>query len=332
MSVSVAPPREGLIRATRTPMEVRAAGAGEPARLSGHFCVFNTWTEISSAFEGNFLERVAPGAARKTLRENRDNIKLVLEHGQDPTVGLKPLGRYDDLREDGDVGVFYDAELYDAAYVNELLPALRDGAYGASFRFRVVREDWVEDPGASDYNPKGLPERTIKEMSIAEGGPVLWGAYPTASAVARSLTDEFAFRRLMDLTPSRLREMADFWEERHAAEQTADVADETTEQRDVEDVGHLAQALACLTDYVSEADEPADMAAVQEIAQRLADLISAEVAEPEDDTDETNSSAPEETPRAARSTPITPTPAKRATSVRANPYTLTRKEPSWKIP
>ena len=49
MSVSVAPPREGLIRATRADMQVRAAGAGEPARLSGYFAVFNIWTEIKSA-------------------------------------------------------------------------------------------------------------------------------------------------------------------------------------------------------------------------------------------------------------------------------------------
>ena len=28
--------------------------------------------------------------------------------------------------------------------------ALRDGAYGASFRFRVIEENWNDEPGASD--------------------------------------------------------------------------------------------------------------------------------------------------------------------------------------
>jgi HK97 family phage prohead protease len=351
MPTAVAPPREGLIRATRANLEVRAAGDGEPARLAGHFAVFNTWTEINSAWEGQFLERIAPGAFRKTLRENGDNIKLLLEHGQDPQVGQKPLGRFTTLDED-ETGARYEADLYDTPYVNQLLPALRDGMYGASFRFRVMREDIVDSPEPSDYNPKGLPERTIKEASVAEAGPVLWGAYPEATSQARSLTDEFVFRSLQELNPERLREIADFWEQRDRQDR-ADVVDDTTAllgdmrdaledmnersqavlaeaQRDVEDAGCLAQALACLADYVSEADEAADVAAVQEIASRLAQLIAAEVAEPEDDTDETNSSAPEaETPRAARSTPTTPAPRHLA---RAS-YTLSKKkETSWKLP
>jgi HK97 family phage prohead protease len=324
MSVAMAPPREGLIRATRADLEVRAAGDGEPARLAGHFAVFNTWTEINSAWEGQFLERIAPGAFRKTLSENGSNIKLLLEHGQDPQVGQKPLGRFTVLEED-ETGARYEADLYDTPYVSQLLPALRDGMYGASFRFRVLREDIVDSPEPSDYNPKGLPERTIKEASVAEAGPVLWGAYPEATSQARSLTDEFAFRRLMDLTPERLRDLADFWEQREQERGES-------ETRDVEDAAHLAQALACLADYVSEADEPADVSAVQSIADQLAALIAAEVAEPEDDQDdmgEMNSSAPEDTPRAARSTPTTPA---HATSYRASNYLSTRKEPSWKLP
>jgi len=233
MSVITAPPREGLIRSA-TDITLRAAGEGEPARLSGHFVVFDTFTEIASAWEGNFMERIAPGAARKTIRENGDNIKLLLEHGQDPTVGQKPLGRFTDLRED-DTGVFYDAELYDSDYVRELLPALRDGQYGASFRFRVIREEWVDNPDPTDDNPKALPERTIKEMSIAEGGPVLWGAYPTATAQARSLTDAFLFRRLMDLPPEQIRELRELWEtveRRQVAEPTDSVEVEADEPED----------------------------------------------------------------------------------------------------
>jgi HK97 family phage prohead protease len=314
-----------LIRATRADLEVRAAGDGEPARLAGHFAVFNTWTEINSAWEGQFLERIAPGAFRKTLSENGSNIKLLLEHGQDPQVGQKPLGRFTMLEED-ETGARYEADLYDTPYVSQLLPALRDGMYGASFRFRVLREDIVDSPEPSDYNPKGLPERTIKEASVAEAGPVLWGAYPEATSQARSLTDEFAFRRLMDLTPERLRDLADFWERRVQERGESDAP----ETRDVEDAGCLAQALACLAEYAAEADEPTDVAAVQAIAQQLSDLIVTEVAEPEDDQDETNSSAPDAPEaRAARSTPTTP--AIRATSNRARYHISNKKETSWKL-
>jgi HK97 family phage prohead protease len=257
MSVITAPPREGLIRSA-TDITLRSAGEGEPARLSGHFVVFDTFTEIASAWEGNFMERIAPGAARKTIRENGGNIKLLLEHGQDPTVGQKPLGRFTDLRED-ETGVFYDAELYDSDYVRELLPALRDGQYGASFRFRVIREEWNDNPDPSDDNPRGLPERTIKEMSIAEGGPVLWGAYPTATAQARSLTDAFLFRRLMDLPPEQIRELRELWEtvERRQSITEDEVAERADLINELADEGiDPAEAVEIITETSTAPDEP----------------------------------------------------------------------------
>jgi phage head maturation protease len=66
-------------------------------KLTGHFAVFNKWTEINSRFEGNFLERIAPGAMRRTIAENRSSIRALLEHGQDPMVELKPLGVVEEL-------------------------------------------------------------------------------------------------------------------------------------------------------------------------------------------------------------------------------------------
>src|SRR5262245_130360 len=68
--------------------------------MVGHFAMFNVWYEINSWYEGRFLERVAPGAFRKTFRENGDRIRVLLEHGYDPSVGDKPLGAPDELRED----------------------------------------------------------------------------------------------------------------------------------------------------------------------------------------------------------------------------------------
>jgi hypothetical protein len=56
-------------------------GVSEPT-LFGHFAVFNEWTEIDSMFEGHFLERIAPGAFKKTFREQQQ--KVLFQHGQDP--------------------------------------------------------------------------------------------------------------------------------------------------------------------------------------------------------------------------------------------------------
>ena len=81
--------------------------------------------------------------------------------------------------------------MFDTAYNRELIPGLEAGVYGSSFRFRVVQEQWNDEPGVSDHNPKGLPERTITEVRLFEQGPVTFPASPTATAGVRSLTDQF---------------------------------------------------------------------------------------------------------------------------------------------
>ena len=160
--------------------------AGDGTLMYGHFAVFNEWTEIDSWFEGHFMERLAPGAFRKTIRENRDAIKVLFQHGMDPQIGDKPLGPIDALREDSE-GAYYEVPLLDADYVrNDVLPGLQAGLYGASFRFQVMREEFDTEPGPSDDNPAGLPERTIKELRLFEFGPVTFPAYQSATAGVRS--------------------------------------------------------------------------------------------------------------------------------------------------
>lgn len=160
--------------------------AGDGSLMFGHFAVFNEWTEINSWFEGHFMERLAPGSMRKTIRENRDAIKVLFQHGADPQIGDKPLGPIDDLRED-DRGGYYEVPLLEADYVrNDVLPGLQAGLYGASFRFQVMREEFETEPGPSDTNPSGLPERTIKELRLFEFGPVTFPAYQSATAGVRS--------------------------------------------------------------------------------------------------------------------------------------------------
>jgi len=195
-----------LFRASLPGIEVRAADDGGMPTLFGHFAVFDRWVEIDSFWEGNFMERFARGAFKKTFRENRDGIKVLFQHGADPQIGDKPLGPVDALRED-EVGGYYESRMLDTAYNRELVPGLDEGLYGASFRFRVMKELIDEEPEPSDANPRGLPERTIKEAQVFEFGPVTFPAYADASAGVRSTTDDHVFR-MIAADPQRFRALA----------------------------------------------------------------------------------------------------------------------------
>jgi hypothetical protein len=152
-----------------------------PVLMTGHFAVFNQWTEIRGA-DGDFLERMAPGAFKKTLRESAGRIRVQFQHGRDPSIGDKPIGVPVTLREDS-VGAYYSVALFtDASYVADLLPALRAGQLGSSFRFQTLQQDRVRWPKKSDYNPTGLEERTVKEARLLEFGPVVFPAYQNATA------------------------------------------------------------------------------------------------------------------------------------------------------
>jgi hypothetical protein len=58
-------------------------------------------------------------------------------------------------------------------------------------RFRVTAESWDDEPKPSDYNPRGLPERTITQARVMEFGPVTFPASPDATAQMNSATDQF---------------------------------------------------------------------------------------------------------------------------------------------
>lgn len=186
-------PRDNLVRATfgTGTATLRAADEGGTGRtMFGHAAVFNQWTEIDSWYEGNFMERLAPGAFKRTIKDRAGQIRVMYAHGHDPSIGDKPLGAPDVLREDS-TGLYYESELFDASYSNDLIPALRAGQLGASFRFTVDDESIVQPKKASDSNPGMLPERTINAVSLFEIGPCPWGAYEAATAGVRSGTDQF---------------------------------------------------------------------------------------------------------------------------------------------
>lgn len=196
----------------------RATTDKDQPKLEGHFSVFDNWFEINSMFEGHFIERTVAGSFKRTFDHfraaDRPTIHLMYEHGMDPTVGEKPLGEFVSLNEDRS-GAAYSANLFDSGYVNDLLPALRSGLYGSSYRFQVIRDAWDYDPETSDHNPDGLPERTILEQRVFEAGPTLFPANPAATAQVRSATDWY-----YDEMRSRQPDMYDHYRSRAIALRT----------------------------------------------------------------------------------------------------------------
>ena len=194
-----------IIRTASTRGVVRMAGGeGEqPQTMEVRFSRFGTWYEIDSSWEGAFLERVAPGAFKRTINQAGGQVRCLFNHGMDPTVGDKVLGEITSLREEPDSPVG-EVELFtETSYVKDLLPGLAAGVYGSSFRMRVIVDEWNDDPGTSDENPKGLPERTIKEVRLFEFGPVTFPANPDSTAGLRSSTDTY-YAHLRSREPQRV--------------------------------------------------------------------------------------------------------------------------------
>lgn len=181
------------------------ASAGQQPLMEVRFSPFGVWYEIDSWWEGEFLERTMQGAFSKTIKESRDSIRSLFNHGYDPQIGDKVLGIIEDLREDPDTAVG-DVRLFDTFYVRELLPGLEAGQYGSSMRMRVIKEEWNDDPGVSDHNPRGIPERTILEVRLMEFGPVTWPANGAATTAVRSTTDDF-YERMAARDPQRIAEL-----------------------------------------------------------------------------------------------------------------------------
>jgi HK97 family phage prohead protease len=149
-------------------VEARQAEDGT-MRLSGYAAVFN-----DDSVPLPFIERIAPGAFRKTLSETPD-VRLLINH-----EGL-PLARTKNgtlrLAED-ETGLYMDADLPDTQAARDLYTLVERGDVDQmSFAFRVIRQKWNE----------GRTERTLTELSLADGdvSVVTYPAYPTTTVEAR---------------------------------------------------------------------------------------------------------------------------------------------------
>jgi hypothetical protein len=132
----------------------------------------------------------SPGTFADTIAKDRGIMRSLFDHGHDPQIGNKVLGPIVALREDATSPVG-EVQLLDTGYNRDLLPGLKAGVYGSSFRMHVQADDWDDNPPRSEHNPDGIPERTITRVRALEFGPVTFPANPAATATVRSGTDYY---------------------------------------------------------------------------------------------------------------------------------------------
>jgi HK97 family phage prohead protease len=246
--------REDLCRSVPFTLTRDDESDGDGLTFEGYGAVFNTPTRIDS-WEGTFDEQIAPGAFKKSIRERTPRFQF--DHGHHPLIGSIPIGRITDIHEDTS-GLYVEARLSDNWLVEPIRDAIAEGSVdGMSFRFSVLREEWRDKDGKlvkpdevldllwDDREGRGPLLRTLKEVKIAEVGPVVWPAYEATSASVRSKVIDLG--RLNDPEQRRLLARAVF---------LADTADSSLEERSDEEPQDTTQVAVEHSDVDTDAPQP----------------------------------------------------------------------------
>jgi HK97 family phage prohead protease len=155
--------------------------------------VFGQFTEIDS-YEGHFREQIAKGAFKKTLSERTPIVQW--DHGRDSRVGTVPIASIEELKEDPQ-GLYIRARLHDNDVVEPVRQAIESGAVsGMSFKFVVLADVWKDSRGRTVTGDTlerllstGELTRTIREVKLAELGPVAFPAYAGTTVGVRDSAD-----------------------------------------------------------------------------------------------------------------------------------------------
>ncbi len=163
-------------------MNVRTAEEGEKKFIEGDAAVFNQETVIGDWFR----EMIDPGAFKRVLAEKPDVI-AAYNHNWDVVLARTTNGTL--TLEENEKSLKYRAEINpnDPEAISVYEKVKRGDVPQASFAFTVRSEEWVNPP-----DRKELPLRRITEVDeLYDVGPCTFGAYPQASAQARSKASEF---------------------------------------------------------------------------------------------------------------------------------------------
>lgn len=175
-------------------LELREAPKGSAyiAVLTGIAAPFNKDSLPLTEGKKNFIERIAPGAFTRTLREKPDVVGL-WSHDNN-----KPLARTPHtltLTETA-VGLAFEMRLVNTTTNQDLVSNVRSKIIdGVSFGFEAVKTRW--EPG------KEVDTRVLLDVDLFEISPTVWPAYPDTGVAERSLRQ---FREIRSESPE-LREI-----------------------------------------------------------------------------------------------------------------------------
>jgi len=152
--------------------EIRAEGDGNT--FVGYAAKFNVPSEPLP-----FIERIAPGAFGKSLRQRSKDVRLYINHNSDMVLASKKSGTLR-LMED-EVGLRVEADLPDTTAARDLRALMQAGVVSTmSFGFTVPRGG---DKWSGDGMERTLNGINLHEVSVVTGFP----AYPQTTAAVRSM-------------------------------------------------------------------------------------------------------------------------------------------------
>jgi HK97 family phage prohead protease len=113
----------------------------------------------------------------KTLKEHGDEVKVLFNHGKDPQIGMKPLGKPQTMRRD-DYGLWTETPLDKTSYNDDIIVSLESGALDAmSVTMEVKDYEYLDDDEALE----------VTQARLYEYGPVTFAANPGATASVHSV-------------------------------------------------------------------------------------------------------------------------------------------------
>lgn len=186
---------------------IRSGGDGRT--VEAYAAVFGSTAPVSDQ-DGNYLERIAPGAFDATLTKHGTRFGVLFNHGltiygTPSDRGSMPIGTPLEVR--ADARGLYTVTRYNATpLADEALEGIRSGSITAqSFQGRFVASDIKPPRGGFRPNPDGsLRTVTRTEIALKEYGPAVFAVYPDAAivgvrAAAAGLTLDVGQTALLEL-------------------------------------------------------------------------------------------------------------------------------------